>query len=85
MRQPFSETDEDRTNQVEDFLKKEMPQIQMHGGEANVYFAEAESETVYVELSGKCSECGLSPMTVNLLERRIPEAFNSISTVEVSV
>lgn len=86
MSQPSSDTQpEDRIAQVNRFLNAELPQIQMHGGESTVFFPDPESRTVHIELSGTCSGCGLSPMTVNVLKRELLKEFNAIDNVKVSI
>lgn len=74
-----------RVAQVKDFIKSELPQIKMHGGESTVFFPAPDSQTVHIELSGTCSGCGLSPMTSNILRQRLVEEFNAIDHVKVSL
>lgn len=79
---PKSE-DELRT-EVSNFLRRNFPQIQMHGGEASITDIDTEENSVTIQLGGACSGCGISPATTQLIKQRmvkeIPE-INSVNTI----
>lgn len=68
---------------VESFLRQNLPQIEMHGGESTIKSLDPESGEVTLVLSGACSGCGLSPMTVNAIQRRLPRDVEGVESVEV--
>lgn len=65
--------------QIEKFLRRNFPQIQMHGGSSSILEADKETGTVVIELSGACSGCGISPMTVTAIKKRL---FNEMPEVQ---
>jgi len=69
--------------QVRTFLKRNFPQIEMHGGDATVHDCDPETGHVAVNLSGACSGCGISPMTVQAIKARLPDEIPAIDEVEV--
>jgi Fe-S cluster biogenesis protein NfuA len=68
--------------QVELFLVRNFPQIQLHGGSASVLAADPQTGHVHVALGGACSGCGISPMTIQAVQQRLVAEFPEISTVE---
>lgn len=79
-------TEEDQlANTVKSFLRENFPQIQMHGGDSEVIEANPEEGFVRINLIGECTSCGLSPMTVNAIERKVSEEVDGISNVTVTV
>lgn len=66
------------------FLRRNFPQIQMHGGESSVLTADEESGTVEIALGGACSGCGISPMTVQAIKRRMVQEIDTVEKVSVS-
>lgn len=65
------------------FLQVNFPQIKMHGGNATVTNVDLENDSVSVNLSGACSGCGISPMTVQAIKNRLPKDIPAVSTVHV--
>lgn len=65
------------------FLKRNFPQIRMHGGNATIEEIDPESGEVSVRLGGACSGCGISPMTTQAIKNRLPDAIPEIETVDV--
>jgi Fe-S cluster biogenesis protein NfuA len=63
------------------FLSNEVPQIQQHGGSFEV--RSVEDGTVTVAIGGACSGCGIAPMTMKAIERRLPAEVDEVSEVEV--
>ncbi len=76
------------TNTFEDkislFLKRNFPQIQLHGGESTILKADEETGSVHINLSGACSGCGISPMTVEAIKRRMFQEIESVTEIEVT-
>jgi len=68
---------------VQSFLERNFPQISMHGGTAGVEGVDAETGEVWLALGGACSGCGISPMTVQAIRVRLPEAVPGVETVHV--
>lgn len=71
--------------QVRTFLQRNFPQIEMHGGDATVCECDPETGVATVRLSGACSGCGISPMTVQAIKARLPEEIATIEEVSVDV
>jgi Fe-S cluster biogenesis protein NfuA len=69
---------------VESFMRRNFPQIAMHGGTAGVEGVDAETGEVWVGLGGACSGCGISPMTVQALETRLVADVEGIEVVHAS-
>jgi Fe-S cluster biogenesis protein NfuA len=69
--------------QTRSFLSNEVPQIQDHGGNFEVRDVDEEAGKVTVAIGGACSGCGIAPMTMNAIEKRLPEEVDSLSEVEV--
>lgn len=63
------------------FLQANFPQIKMHGGEANITHIDLEDGEVTIQLGGACSGCGISPMTIQALKKRLPDKIPEINTV----
>lgn len=68
---------------VNNFLQQELPQIQMHGGESAVTEIDMEEESVTIQLSGACGGCGVSPMTIQAMKKRLPQDIDVVETVHV--
>ncbi|GGL43907.1 hypothetical protein GCM10009037_29170 [Halarchaeum grantii] len=62
----------DLRERVETFLARNFPPISMHGGTAGVDAVDADSGEVRLALGGACSGCGISPMTVQAIQARLP-------------
>lgn len=69
---------------IADFLRQQFPQIKMHGGTAAILESDPEDGSVAIKLGGACSGCGLSPMTIEALKRRLTEEFSEVDTVHVT-
>ncbi|WP_121741691.1 NifU family protein [Natronorubrum halophilum] len=66
------------------FLQRNFPQIQAHGGDSSITEVDLEEGRVSINLSGACSGCGVSPMTTQAIQRRLPNEVEAIDTVSVS-
>jgi Fe-S cluster biogenesis protein NfuA len=65
------------------FLRRECPQIAMHGGQAAITSAEPTTGHVEVVLGGACDGCLLSPATLQLIETRLPQKVASVRSISV--
>jgi Fe-S cluster biogenesis protein NfuA len=66
---------------IELFVMRNFPQIQMHGGDAGIDAIDEETGEVWISLTGACSGCGISPMTVQALETRMLAEFDELTEV----
>ena len=72
---------DDLEERVMNFLRRNFPQIQMHGGSAAIQDLDPESGEVTVMLGGACSGCGISPMTIQAIKARMVQEIPEIETV----
>lgn len=68
---------------VASFLERNFPQIAMHGGDAAIQDLDPESGEVWIQLSGACGGCGISPMTTKAIQNRLPMDIAGISEVHI--
>ena len=73
--------DDDLRERIENFLRRNFPQIQMHGGSAAIRDIDREEGSVTVMLGGACSGCGISPMTIQAIKSRMVSEIPEIETV----
>ena len=76
-----SKTEDDVREEVTNFLRRNFPQIQMHGGSAAIQDLNLESGEVTIQLGGACSGCGISPMTIQAIKSRMTQEIDEIDTV----
>ncbi|SFG12105.1 Fe-S cluster biogenesis protein NfuA, 4Fe-4S-binding domain [Halopelagius inordinatus] len=76
--------EESLEERIDLFVRRNFPQIQMHGGAAGIDAVDEETGTVWISLTGACSGCGISPMTVQALKSRMVAEFEAVSDVHVS-
>lgn len=69
---------------IELFMRRNFPQIQMHGGSAGIEAIDEETGEVWISLTGACSGCGISPMTIQALKSRMVVEFEEIDAVHAS-
>jgi Fe-S cluster biogenesis protein NfuA len=67
--------------QVANFLRRNFPQIQMHGGSAAIQDIDRETGEVSIQLGGACSGCGISPMTIQAIKTRMVKEIPEIESV----
>jgi Fe-S cluster biogenesis protein NfuA len=79
-----TENEKDPMEQINMFLRRNFPQIQMHGGESSVLDVDEETGEVTIALSGACSGCGISPMTTQEIKRRLVQQIDWVENVNVS-
>lgn len=66
---------------IELFMMRNFPQIQMHGGDAGIDALDEETGEVWISLTGACSGCGISPMTIQALKSRMVMEFDELTAV----
>ena len=74
-------SEEDLREDISNFLRRNFPQIQMHGGSAAIRDLDVEKGEVTVMLGGACSGCGISPMTIQAIKTRMTQEIPEIDTV----
>lgn len=79
-----SEEAKDPMEEINMFLRRNFPQIQMHGGESSVLDVDTDTGEVQIALSGACSGCGISPMTTQAIQRRLVQNIDWVENVSVS-
>ncbi len=72
---------DDLEERVANFLRRNFPQIQMHGGSAAIQDLDRESGEVSIALGGACSGCGISPMTIQAIKSRMVKEIPEIEKV----
>ncbi|MEY7849171.1 NifU family protein [Natrarchaeobius sp. A-rgal3] len=72
---------DDLEERVTNFLRRNFPQIQMHGGSAAIQDLDRESGEVTIALGGACSGCGISPMTIQAIKSRMVKEIPEIEQV----
>lgn len=69
---------------LERFMRRNFPQIEMHGGTAGIDAIDEETGEVWLTLAGACSGCGISPLTIQALEARMVSEFDEIRAVHAA-
>ncbi|KMT45770.1 nitrogen fixation protein NifU [Halostagnicola sp. A56] len=72
---------DDLKENVTNFLRRNFPQIQMHGGNAAIRDIDRETGEVTIALGGACSGCGISPMTIQAIKSRMVKEIPEIEKV----
>jgi len=72
---------DDLETRITNFLRRNFPQIQMHGGSAAIQEIDRETGEVSIQLGGACSGCGISPMTIQAIKARMVKEIPEIETV----
>lgn len=76
-----TKSEDDVKEEISNFLRRNFPQIQMHGGSAAIQNLDLESGEVTVMLGGACSGCGISPMTIQAIKSRMVKEIPEINQV----
>ncbi|SEO59273.1 Fe-S cluster biogenesis protein NfuA, 4Fe-4S-binding domain [Halogranum amylolyticum] len=76
-----SQDTDDLKDRVTNFLRRNFPQIQMHGGSAAIQDLNRETGEVTILLGGACSGCGISPMTIQAIKTRMVKEIPEINEV----
>ncbi|WP_247730136.1 NifU family protein [Halovivax limisalsi] len=79
-----TQEEDDLEERVANFLRRNFPQIQMHGGSAAIQDIDRESGEVSIALGGACSGCGISPMTIQAIKSRMVKEIPEITKVNAS-
>jgi len=79
-----SQSGDDLKERVTSFLRRNFPQIQMHGGSASITNIDRETGEVDIQLSGACSGCGISPMTVQAIKSRMTQEIPEVEKVNAN-
>ncbi|MFP9062052.1 NifU family protein [Natrialbaceae archaeon A-chndr2] len=72
---------DDLEERVANFLRRNFPQIQMHGGSAAIQDIDRETGEIHIQLGGACSGCGISPMTIQAIKSRMVKEIPEITKV----
>jgi len=76
-----TEDGDDLRERITNFLRRNFPQIQMHGGSAAIENIDREEGSVTIRLGGACSGCGISPMTIQAIKTRMTKEIPEIDEV----
>ena len=76
-----TEDGDDLRERITNFLRRNFPQIQMHGGSAAIQNIDREEGSVTIRLGGACSGCGISPMTIQAIKTRMTKEIPEIEEV----
>jgi len=76
--------DDEIRERITNFLRRNFPQIQMHGGSAAIQQLDREEGSVTIQLGGACSGCGISPMTIQAIKTRMTKEIPEIDTVHAN-
>jgi Fe-S cluster biogenesis protein NfuA len=77
-------SDDELRERITNFLRRNFPQIQMHGGSAAIQDLNREEGSVTIQLGGACSGCGISPMTIQAIKTRMTKEIPEIDSVHAS-
>jgi Fe-S cluster biogenesis protein NfuA len=77
-------SDDELRERITNFLRRNFPQIQMHGGSAAIQDLNREEGSVTIQLGGACSGCGISPMTIQAIKTRMTKEIPEIDSVNAS-
>jgi Fe/S biogenesis protein NfuA len=78
------ESEDDLREEITNFLRRNFPQIQMHGGSAAIQDIDRETGEVSIQLGGACSGCGISPMTIQAIKTRMTKEIPEITKVHAN-
>jgi Fe-S cluster biogenesis protein NfuA len=76
--------DDDLREEITNFLRRNFPQIQMHGGSAAIEKLDRETGEVHIQLGGACSGCGISPMTIQAIKSRMVKEIPEVEQVHAN-
>jgi Fe-S cluster biogenesis protein NfuA len=65
------------------YLSDNVPQIQDHGGHFQIEDVDEATGEVTVSIGGACSGCGIAPMTIRAIEKRLPDEVDEVTSVTV--
>ncbi|WP_188974956.1 NifU family protein [Halocalculus aciditolerans] len=76
-----SQSGDDLEDRINGFLRRNFPQIQMHGGSHAIQNIDREEGIVNISLGGACSGCGISPMTIQAIKSRMVKEIPEVNEV----
>jgi Fe-S cluster biogenesis protein NfuA len=79
-----AQSEDDLREEISNFLRRNFPQIQMHGGSAAIQEIDRETGEVSIQLGGACSGCGISPMTIQAIKSRMVKEIDEVETVHAN-
>ena len=79
-----AKSEDDLREEIGTFLQRNFPQIQMHGGSAAIQNLDRASGEVSIQLGGACSGCGISPMTIQAIKKRMVKEIAEIEEVHAN-
>jgi len=79
-----TQDEDDLRERIANFLRRNFPQIQMHGGTAAIQDIDRETGEVSIQLGGACSGCGISPMTIQAIKTRMVKEIPEIEQVNAN-
>jgi Fe/S biogenesis protein NfuA len=79
-----AKSEDDLREEIGTFLQRNFPQIQMHGGSAAIQNLDRETGEVSIQLGGACSGCGISPMTIQAIKKRMVKEIPDIEDVHAN-
>lgn len=78
----INSTDEENLREdITMFLRRNFPQIKMHGGTFSIDSVDTDEGIIVITLSGACSGCGISPMTIQALKTRMVDNIPEVNEV----
>lgn len=81
---PSADLEDDVRSAVALFLQRNFPQIDLHGGDSTITDVDLEERRVAIALTGACSGCGVSPMTTQAIQQRLPAEIDEVDHVTVT-
>ncbi|MFC4542714.1 NifU family protein [Halosolutus amylolyticus] len=82
---PSAQSEDEIRDAVSLFLRRNFPQIEAHGGDFAITGVDREERHVSITLSGACDGCGVSPMTTQAIQQRLPGEIDAIDRVSVTL
>jgi iron-sulfur cluster assembly accessory protein len=77
------EYDDSLEGRVHEFLDRNFPQIQGHGGKAVIEELDKGEGVLRLSLQGACSGCGISDATVSAIQNKLPRSVDGVDVVEI--
>ncbi len=68
---------------VREFLARNFPQIQGHGGKAVIEELDEDEGLLRLSLEGACSGCGISDATMSAIRNKLPRSVDGVDKVEI--
>lgn len=81
----YNMSKEELKSNIETWITKQMPMIQMHGGTSMIRELDLEDGLIVIELGGTCSGCGVSNITADNMKRELYYEFDEIKEVQIKV